>query len=220
MGEVNSAHANIMFFGNLVDAGVKLQDLEIFLIDVNNFIEDTFEKLSSKKFRGASLIDFEITKEQYRYSFGEILRKSFVVTLCIFLEQEIGKYCEEFQKQIKLDIGWKDLRGSMLERFKNFIQKIIKLKLNFNNTIWQDLQAIISLRNCLVHSDSSLKNFSDAMRLRAFSKKYSIEIENDYVEISINNCEECLGIVQTFIEIIYDSALLYFPGKYGKKGIK
>lgn len=218
MKMTNSEHANLMFFGNFVDADVNLEDLKDFLIDVSKFIDETKNRLSSKEFPSVPLHEVETLKDHYEYTFGEILRKSFIVTLCIFLEQELGTYCKEFKKQLKLDISWKDFKGAALERFKLYINKLLKLKLNLSNTMWQDLQGIISLRNCLVHSNGNLENFSDAERIRAFSKRHnSLVIDEDGVEISVKICQECLGIIKDFIKTIYDYALSYFPGSYGRK---
>ena len=50
MKMTNSEHANLMFYGNFVDADVNLEDLEDFLIDVSKFIDETKNRLSSKEF--------------------------------------------------------------------------------------------------------------------------------------------------------------------------
>ena len=162
-------------------------------------------------------MDEEI-EARYGESFGEILRKSFVVSLVIFLEQEIGDYCAEFKKHLNLDIGWNYFKGTLLERFKLFSNKLLKLKLNIKNDLWQDLQSIISLRNCLVHSGGWLTTSLDSNRIIEFSKRKGfLQIQEDgYIEISTETCEQCLQIIKEFIEIIYEHALIYFPGKYGK----
>lgn len=215
MKKENSKRANLMFYGNFVDADIQLEDLEDFLIDIGKFIEEIKNRLSSKKLSTVPINELETSKDYYEYTFGEIHRKSFIVTLCIFLELEIGIYCKEFQKQLRLDISWTDFKGSVLDRFRVFVNKLLKLKLNLSNTTQQDLQGIISLRNCIVHSNGCLENFSDAGKIRAFSNRYnSLIIDNNRVEISLKICQECVGIIRNFIELIYDCALTYFPGHY------
>ncbi len=210
-------NANLMFYGNFVDADIKLEDLGDFLVEVIAFIENTKNRLPSERFPNMPLHEFESLKDHYVYTFGEILRKSFILTLCIFLEKELGVYCKELQRQLKLDISWKDFKGSVLERFKLYANKLLKLKLSISDTMWQNLQGIISIRNCFVHADGYLENFSDKKRIQAFLKRHnSIMITDDKLEITDNGCYECLRIIKDFIKIIYDYALIYFLGDYGE----
>jgi len=218
MKTANSEHANLMFFGNSVYADTRLSELEDFLKEINKFIEKTHKKLKSvniSDISGDKFFELIIQREQYEESFGEILRKSFIVTLVILLEQEIGTYCDELKRQLHLDIGWKDFRGALLDRFKLFVYKFVKLKLSISNNTWEDLHSIVALRNCLVHADGYLKNFSDAKKIIDFSNRYSsLKIQDNFLQISLRTCEDCLGIVKDFIEAIYDDALLFFPGHY------
>ena len=222
MKKINSEKANLAFFGNFVEAMTRLEDLAAFLKEINKFIEETHKRLESlnnsyiKKHYEHH--EFTLLSAGYEVSFGEILRKSFIVTLVIILELEIGTYCDEFKDQLHLKIGWKDFRGAALDRFKIFIDKLIGIKLSISNNTWKDLHSIVAIRNCLVHADGCLKNFSEANEIIDFSRRYSsLEIQYDFVQISLRTCEYCLGIVLDFIEAIYGDALLFFPGSYGPK---
>lgn len=217
MKRINTEHANLIFFGNRADADMQLTDLAAFLQDVDLFIKKTHKQLSSEYGKALVPFDIEFTIERYENSFGEILRKSFVIALIIFLEREIGEYCNDYQKYLNIDIGWKDLRGSVLDRFQLFTKKFLKLKMNFKNkNMWQDLHGLFALRNCLVHADGDLSKFSEAQKLKDFAKRYrSINLQERYVELSLKACEDCLMLVKEFIEEIYDYALSFFPGEYG-----
>lgn len=217
MEKINFEQANLIFFGNLVYADMQLTDLSAFLQDVELFIRKTHKKLSSKYSKGLPPLEIEFTIERYEHSFNDILRKSFVIALVIFLERELGQYCDDFQKHLNHGIGWKDFKGSVLDRFQLFTKKFLKLKLDFKNkNIWQDLHGLIAIRNCLIHADSDLNKFSEAPRIKDFIKRYkSISLQEGYVELSLKACEDCLVIVKDFTEVIYDYALTFFPGKYG-----
>ena len=217
MEKISFEQANLMFFGNLVYADMQLTDLSAFLQDVELFIRKTHRKLSSKYSKGLLPLEIEFTIERYEHSLNAILRKSFIIALVIFLERELGQYCDDFQKHLNHDIGWKDFRGSMLDRFQFFTKKFLKLNLYFKNkNMWQDLHGIIALRNCLVHADGALNKFSEAKKIKDFAKRHkSINLQEGYVELSLKACEDCLMIVKDFTKVIYDYALTFFPGEYG-----
>ena len=211
--------ANLRFFTNFFKAKARLEDLGSFLEEINIFIEEKRKRAESKNINDADIIaqykikEFTVFRTGYEFEFGEILRIAFIVTLGILLEQDIRKYCDEFKEQLNLEIGWKDFRGSALDRFKLFINKLVKIKLSISNTTWKDLNSIVALRNCLVHADGCLENFSEANKVKDFARRYnSLKIQDNFLQISIRTCEDCLGIVRDFIEAIYGDALAFFPG--------
>ena len=211
--------ANLSFFTNFFKAKIQLEDLGSFLKEINIFIEEKCKRDESKNINDIDIIaqykirEFTVFRHVHELEFGEILRIAFIVTLVILLEQDIRKYCDEFKEQLHLEIGWKDFRGAALDRFKLFINKLVKLKLSISNTIWKDLHSLVAIRNCLVHADGCLENFSEANKVKDFARRYnSLKIQDNFLQISLRTCEDCLKIVKNFVEAIYGDALLFFPG--------
>ena len=211
-------HANLMFFGNFVFADTELSDLGVFLRDINALIAEKRDNLISPYSDVLPPVDMEFSLERYEESFAEILNKSFIVALVICLEKTIGDYCDEFQVQLRHDIGWKEFRGNVLERFKTYTKKFLKLDLKLDSTLWKDLNGLFALRNCVVHADGNLNNFTDAPKIREFSKRHYLSIDSaENIAISLQTCESCLEIAKSFFEIIFEYALSYFPGEYGRQ---
>ena len=211
--------ANLSFFTNFFKAKMQLEDLGAFLKKINIFIEEKCKRDESKNINDIDIIaqykikEYTVFRTGYEFEFGEILRIAFIVTLVILLEQDIRKYCDEFKEQLHLEIGWKDFRGAALDRFKLFINKLVKLKLSISNTIWKDLHSMVAIRNCLVHADGCLENFSEANKVKDFARRYnSLKIQDNFLQISLRTCEDCLKIVKNFVEAIYGDSLLFFPG--------
>lgn len=222
MKKANSVDANFKFFADYGVATFVLNLLEAFLKEINKFIEETHKRLESlnKSYikEHYEFDEWQVISFGYEEIFGDILRKSFIVTLVILLELLIATYCDEFKRQLHLKIGWKDFRGASLDRFKLFINKLVGIKLSISNNTWRDLHSILALRNCLVHADGCLKNFAEANKIIDFSKRYSsLKIESNYLFISLRTCEDCLAVVRDFIAAIYGDALLFFPGEHGPK---
>lgn len=102
----------LLFFGNLIDLGCHVRDLEIVL----RKSEEIEFPTDGKRYEGDSLIS-DI--------FPDIMRKSFVVTLLIALDDQFKIYCEVLRDATNQTLKWNDLKGSALERFITIARKSV-----------------------------------------------------------------------------------------------
>jgi hypothetical protein len=204
---------NTLYFGNFVDADLKLIDLHDYLNDINKFINRKRRNKEKKHGKGI-LQDFAL--EMFTESFSSILYDSVLISVWVFMEGELKGYCRAMQRAMDISLNYSDLTGSAIEKFKNYIMKIVKLDLRLTEEIWEDLKAINEIRNCLVHADGIVKN---KKLVDNFIKRHKLKglLCGNSIVIDKNNLIEIIMLCRLFIEHIYRVALEKFPGQYGPR---
>lgn len=204
---------NTLFFGNYVDADLKLIDLHDYLRDINKFINRK-KRYKGKKYKEGILKDIAI--EMFTESFTSILFKSVLISTWVFIEGEFKGYCNAMRDALDIDLSYSDLKGSAIDRFRNYSLKVLKLGLRLKDENWEDLKAINEIRNSLVHGIFENKhkqliyNFIKRNRLTGLLRDDDIVLDQNNIIIMIMLCRQ-------FIERIYCVALETFPGEYGPK---
>ena len=187
------------FFGNLVDLDCHLQDLKLLLRKT--------EEIEFPYHEGTDGDDILITVD-----FPDITRKSFIVTLLIALDDQFRTYCDLLKTATGQKLKWGDLKGSPLDRFVAYSEKVCGLGPVCDEPTRQLLQGLIEVRNCIVHNNSCLEGFSKPETLESFAKKVEgVEIEDGRISLDLDGCHRCTEIVSKFMEQAYYSALERFP---------
>lgn len=205
--------AHINFFGNAVEVDMQIEELKVYLEEVHNFIKITHVNLQSNKVIGLDTETLENLKYHFEHTQGEILRKSIIISTVILLENAIDEYCKTFKEYGKLKIGYGELRGDLLSRFKIFSSKILNSNFDFQSTLWQDVKGLYEIRNSLVHNYGLVSDFGKRKTVDEFVKRNrSFEIDdNDRICISHKACLDSIEIVWSFYTEITDFALGIFP---------
>jgi hypothetical protein len=144
------------FFGNLVDLDCHMQDLKLVLRKTEEIEFPEHEEA----IEGEALIS-DI--------FPDITRKSFIVTLLIALDDQFKTYCEILRAATGQKLKWNDLKGSALERFITYSEKVCGLPPVCDDSTRQLLEGLIEVRNCIVHNNSALEGFSKAKIIQRFA---------------------------------------------------
>jgi hypothetical protein len=204
---------NTLFFGNSIDADLKFADLHDYLNDIDKFIRRK-KRYKEKKLGGGVVQD--IALDMFSESFSSILFDSVLISVWVFMEAEFKGYCGAMQRTMAVTLNYSDLRGSTIERFKNYTSKVLKLDLRLRDENWEDLKAINEIRNSLVHTDGVvgnkklINNFIKRHKLTDLLCEDKISVDKSILIIIITLC-------RLFIERIYYVALEKFPGQYGSK---
>lgn len=144
--------------------------------------------------------------------FPDITRKSFIVTLLIALDDQFKVFCEILKGATGQELKWNDLKGSALERFITYSEKVCGLKSVCDDLSRQKVAAIIEIRNCIVHNNSSIEGFNKKQVIESYSKKMEgIDIQNGYIALELVACNNCADIIFEFMEKAYRSALEVYP---------
>ncbi len=186
------------FFGHLVSFDCDIQDLKL-----------VFRKTEEIEFPEHSSAENESLISDM---FPGILRKGFVVTLVIALEDQFKIYCETLREAAGQKLKWNELKGSPLERFILYGEKVCGLKSMCDSSVREQLGALIEVRNCIVHNYSNVEGFSKRKVIEKFSKQIDgVGIESECVTFNFDACLRCADIVFNFMEQAYSAALNVYP---------
>jgi hypothetical protein len=186
----------LQFFGSLVDLDCHIQDLKLVLTKTE---EITFAEHGEDDILIADI-------------HPDITRKSFIVSLLISLDSQMTNYCQHLQKCEQQKIKWNELKGSALERFIKYSEKLCSLNPIASDDVKQKIRSLIELRNCIVHNDSCLDGFSKAAAIESFARQIEgITLENGRINLSVSVCIECADLIQEFMSSAYKSALEKHP---------
>jgi|WetSurMetagenome_2_1015567.scaffolds.fasta_scaffold02589_5 hypothetical protein len=205
--------ANISFLGNSLEFYAQIEELKSYLTEIHEYIEVTNIHLQNERIKGYSKTTLEKIKYHYKYTHGDILRKSIIISSIILLESGIDIYCRDFKENKKIKIGYKDLKGDLLDRFKFYSQKILDSTFSFNSQLWSDIVGLYEVRNCLIHNNGSIKYFSKKKVIEEFIKRNDVfEIdEDDFIKITHQACNFGLKTIEKFYSGITEFAFECFP---------
>jgi hypothetical protein len=141
MSAIQHIDPNTLFFGNFVDADVRLADLGQFTKRIGKYLETKSKRLANKPKQGV-IPEFDIEHELFAASFPSILYVSVTIAAWAFMEQELKGYCQAVQRAMSIELGFSDLSGSVLEKFKKYMGKVAKVDLGVNNPLWEDMKAV------------------------------------------------------------------------------
>ena len=144
--------------------------------------------------------------------FPDITRKSFLVTLLIALDDQFKIYCQILKQATGAKLKWNELRGSALERFISYSEKVCGIPSVCDQSNRQRIIGLIEVRNCIVHNNSSVEGFAKSKVVEAFSKQVSgLEIKDSYITLELEACHYCADVVFEFMKHAYDAALAEHP---------
>lgn len=212
--------ANLGVFGNYADVSINLKELHDFVVEIQKYLHVSKVHLENEN-HGYSKFKALDMKSKYELSYPEMLRRSTIISTAIILENSLDSYCNHFKKYNKTLLGYKELNGDLLSKFKVYAQKIIKLNFNFNSRMWQRIKSIYEMRNCLIHNNGSLINFGKSSVIKEFVKNHqqfkilgSKEEGYEMLETTFDGCIFCIEVVdEFFLELSY-IGFEHFPGHF------
>ena len=119
------------------------------------------------------------TIEAHKHEFEKVLPRlvgySFVMMLFSELEFRINGICRELKKRENVPLKINDFKGDLIEKFSKFLIIANKPQLETNEKT--EINDLIVVRNCIVHNNGFLNNFSKSEKLRSITKsKLHIEV--------------------------------------------
>jgi len=198
---------NLFFFGNMVDIDCHLQDLKLVLKKTEEIDFDESEDRDQPLDASGLILDI----------FPDTVRKSFIVTLMILFEDEMRGFCELLREIEDIPLRWNQLRGSAIERFILYVQNLSSLDYCIEEKTLEQLNGLIEIRNCIVHSNSVVDHFGKKKTIEKFAADIDgIDIENGVLRFSFDACMTCADLVERFFESTYYAALTRYPDKNGR----
>jgi hypothetical protein len=216
---------HLRFFGSFCDASFKLEEIKAFHHEFESQIENENLKLNKIKIEYDNDPALYNKKYHYENTLAGNLRGSVIISLVTFLEIELQHFCSNLQSAFSINVSYGELKGTTLEQFKIYSKKLCLLDLDFESVEWQSVKEVVELRNCIVHHDSIIEDFygrrfNRVESIQNLSKKFnSIQITEGFVQLKKDSCFQCISIVETFINMIYNCVLRKFPDEKGNTGL-
>lgn len=215
---MSNFNPNHFFFGSLCNADDKMEAIAAFHNQMRDLVLK--EKSNFKEVEIEYEDDPELYDKKFHLNFTleSQIRNSTVTSLITFLEIELQQFCITVQRSLALQVSYNDLKGTTLDQFKTYTNKIGELNIDFSADTWQSIKELVELRNCIVHYDAQIEDwygrkFSRTKSIENLSQKFNfIHIKDSgYIELTDEAGSKCISIVKDFIDLIYKAALKRFP---------
>lgn len=205
---------NLLFFGNWVDASSRIEDIEKFLEHTDSAFQRELKWLDEE---GHVDLDIEFVP-LFAETLPPILYMSVVIAAASVLEQELRGISHALRETLKLPLSFNDISGSAIERFRKYAIGLAGLPVNLQEPEWQDILAVYEIRNCLVHAGGDLRAFAKADAIRSFAQRRQLTMCQDHqLTLEDKTVKTITRVIYSFLEEVYEAALVKFPGHYGKR---
>ena len=186
----------------------QISRLRFYLQTLEEFIENQEkEEIEALKQRSNSLTQnqqAEFWAWNYPGHWDEVfrgmLRSSFIISLVSVLETRLSQACQAAAIIVRSQIKRSDLKGSVLERSRKFLEVLAKFS-EPSPDQWDFLTGIYDVRNVLVHNQGKVYLSWKKQRLSKFIKAQpGLSAPNDFISIEKDFGFSCLGAIQSFLE--------------------
>ena len=94
----------------------------------------------------------------YEEDYPRMLRSSFLVAVCAFVEESVTGRCRMVKKGKQLNLALNDLHGDVLTKARKYLKDYADVWSSKSERVWQHIREYGKLRNCVVHNGGMLKN--------------------------------------------------------------
>ncbi|HDR7714970.1 hypothetical protein VSY18_22780 [Bacillus albus] len=218
---------------------------EKYIEEMESFIKNQLHELNEqyeKQIEGVSsdeekthIFEYQYEDQFYHYKneFPNILRKSFIISLYSFLEQNLKKICKHLEKKHNLKPTFASkIEKAIVQNCYEYLNETAKVDLNIVQDEWGKIRKINKIRNHFVHDGNDVldkilkprhwKERRTNQILNAFihfnlateDKKYTdigkpTGILKYEIQISDEFCRESLNIIKSFFEKLTCTIKLY-----------
>jgi hypothetical protein len=135
--------------------------------------------------------------------FPNLHRKAQLVSLCIFLEDQLHQLCTHQRSEKGLGVRVEDLRHQGIPRAVNYLTKVAGLKINRGNKTYQHINHLRLVRNAIVHTngraDTNNTTLLDHAKAHNILHEGAFVIRADYVQTSLRTLNTWLGLIDRAI---------------------
>lgn len=147
----------------------------------------------------------------FRAMFPRSLRYSYIVLLFLIVESQLSLFCDILKERSSIPIRANDLKGDIITRSKTFLAQLAKLSIE--KPLWDKLEDLSKVRNCIVHTNGQVELSTDKKHLRVMaSKGHGLSIGFGYIDDEILiiepiYCTEATNDVKMFFDALFNAAV-------------
>ena len=149
------------------------------------------------------LIDCNYELEQQLWSFYA----SFIMVIFSFLEDKLNEICAvSLIKHRWSKVKLKDMRGRGIQRAKLFLKKVCDFTLP-NEQLWEKLEGIRLIRNCLVHSGGETTNekvINCAKKVGKIKIEENPSLKITTIQATSDYCSYVIDIIENYLLMLTD----------------
>ncbi len=138
-------------------------------------------------------------------------RYSFIVLLFLNLENLLTRFSDGIKKRDGHLIRANDLKGDIIARSRMYLHKIAKIP-DLSQSIWEAIEDLSKVRNCIVHTLGEVALSSDQKRIRDIATQgtgLSIgnsDLNDGFIVLEPAYCEKAVKDVYLLINDLFDKA--------------
>lgn len=199
-----------------------LYEMELFLNSVEVLIEKEEKRQLSELEEFVKTVSEDerqkILSQNYPFEWQQIIgahfRSSFLLTLMSITEDSLNMVCTQVSTMVDSQISHKDLKGSILEGSKKFLQTFGHFSTPSDET-WTTIFDLYKVRNMFVHNRGILDDSTTAKRVKNFMKRASgISDSSGFIKLQKDFCSYALEQVrQLFLNLEEEQEHLRFKLK-------
>lgn len=211
---MNRPHPHVMFYGDALHA-----DMEIaFLRESVDSLERLLGEAAARSNSDHPPLDDAVIalagdhETLYGTILPELIHETHAISCIVLLERICRDFVKELAIALPSELSLNDLSGSILQRFRNYCEKVASIEIGLSANEWQTLQGLVALRNTLIHTSGNIENSRDKQRIELFVNQHQTpEIVDGRLRFSRNTSELYLDTLSRFVEAVFEAALTRFP---------
>ncbi len=175
--QIDLLRTHIQGLEKQIDESVKAYEKEKVVTDVDEY-DDGYANIILEEHRGIEAPPNHLG-EIFEYYFPNLQRRSTLIILFSFLEHQLDQLCQLFASTQQLNIVHTDLTGRSIDRSRRYLRKVIRLPLDDNSAIWQEIKRIQKVRNVVVHNDELAPKLDDKGVIEIAKKAKYLSLASD-----------------------------------------
>ena len=171
--------------------------------------EDELMEGQTNQFGEAYCSDFWMVAKEIDFIHIRMHRYSTVLSLYAVLEKTLKTFCQGNDEIHQGKIGLKDLKGTGIELYYNYLTKVCDFSFDPVNDCWSRIQTLRKIRNCIVHSTGDVdldnnKNGKDNFIKLVESEKHVYFIERHLLMVKEEYIIQAIDDVEKFLIYMLD----------------
>jgi hypothetical protein len=154
--QIDLLRSHVQGLEKQIDESIKIYEKERIATDVEHD-DEGYPFVILEEHRGVESTPNDL-EAIFEYYFPNLQRRSTLIILFSFLEHQLNQLCKLFANAQQLKIVHTDLKGTGIDRSRDYLKKVICLPINDNSSLWQEIKKIQEIRNVVAHNDAQLVN--------------------------------------------------------------